>query len=571
MRHRRSVARQAPIRSLRLHVESLEDRRLLAVVSGRHLFYNDSGTAAPLRYDGSDPAINANDDLAIATDKEAYRPGLSFTVNRITNNSKQDNEVRVFGSHVVWQGTGGSDGGTDLEIFWYDGTTITQLTENTAADRFPEVSASGILWERGSGTSQEVIFHDFVSETPLTSNAVFDGNATLIGNRVVWEQGAANAIEIMSWDGLTTTNISQNAVVDRNPQGQGAQTVWVKGSTPAQQVMLHDGTNPAVPVGSSTLAMEDARVSGQYVAWEGFAGTTVNDREIYQYDGTSATRITTNAYPDFDPQVQDEFIVWWAGTFNNFHIYLYDGVTIQQLSTGIRNQFPKIDGQFVVWQGYDGTDNEIFVWDGAQVYQLTDNTADDTNPQISAGHIVWQSQSGPDGTSLEIYEAFVGPEVPSTFANVSSYSKGINGIMVDIAGLPGTLSTSDFSFKLGNNNMPSTWAAAPDTATISIRTGAGVAGSDRVTIVWPDGDIAKTWLQVIVKGNDFAGGFNTNTGLAKSDIFYFASAVGDSGLGNSATQATVNTNDELAARNNPSRCSTTSRSRTCSTTIATAP
>lgn len=110
-------------RSLRLHVESLEDRRLLAVVSGRHLFYNDSGTARAAALDGSDPAINANDDLAIATDKQAYRPGLSFTTNRLTNNATKNNEARVFGSHVVWQSPGGSDGGTNLEIFWYNGVT----------------------------------------------------------------------------------------------------------------------------------------------------------------------------------------------------------------------------------------------------------------------------------------------------------------------------------------------------------------------------------------------------------------------------------------------------------------
>jgi len=534
-----------------LGLELLEERRLLAVVAARHLFYNESGTASPLRYDGNDGAINANDDLAIAPDKAAYRPGLAFTINRLTNNAKPDSDARVLGSNVVWQGQGGTDGGTDYEIFWYDGSTTTQLTENALADRFPEISSLGVMWERGSGTSQEVILHDFISETPLTSNAVFDGNAALIDNRVVWEQGSGNGIEILQWLAGATTNISQNVVVDRNPQGAGANTVWVKGSTPAQEVMFYDGVNPAVPVGSSTRAMEDARVSGQRVVWEGFAGTTSNDREIYLYDGVTADRLTNNGFPDFDPQIEDQNVVWWAGTFNNFHIYFYDGNSIIQLSSGIRNQFPKIHNQHVVWQGYDGNDNEIFLWDGDQVYQITDNTADDTNPQIHGNHIVWQSQSGLDGTSQEIYEAYFGPSGPATFANVSSYSKGINGIMIDIAGLPGGLSNSDFTFKVGNNNTPSTWVAAPDPASISIRTGAGVLGSDRVTIVWPNGAIQKTWLQVIFKGNDAIGGFNTNSGLVSSDIFYFGNAVGDSGLGNSATQATVSVTDELAARNNP--------------------
>src|SRR6185369_11077082 len=41
-------------------------------VVARNLFYNNSGTASPLRYDGANAAINADDDAAIAIDKVAY-------------------------------------------------------------------------------------------------------------------------------------------------------------------------------------------------------------------------------------------------------------------------------------------------------------------------------------------------------------------------------------------------------------------------------------------------------------------------------------------------------------------
>ena len=40
-------------------------------------------------------------------------------------------------------------------------------------------------------------------------------------------------------------------------------------------------------------------------------------------------------------------------------------------------------------------------------------------------------------------------------------------------------------------------------------------------------------------------------GLTLTDVFYFGNAVGDSGLGDTATQATVSVNDALGARNNP--------------------
>lgn len=141
---------------------------------------------------------------------------------------------------------------------------------------------------------------------------------------------------------------------------------------------------------------------------------------------------------------------------------------------------------------------------------------------------------------------------PATFANVSSYTKGINGIMVDISGSHPTITADDFIFRVGCNNTPSTWMTAPPPATVSVRAGAGVGGSDRVTIVWANNAIQKEWLEVMVKSNADTSlpqlaGYPAGVG----DVFFFGNSLGDSGLGNTATKAIVNTTDELAARNNP--------------------
>jgi hypothetical protein len=142
----------------------------------------------------------------------------------------------------------------------------------------------------------------------------------------------------------------------------------------------------------------------------------------------------------------------------------------------------------------------------------------------------------------------------ATFSNITSYTRGINGIMVDFPGAAGTLTVADFTFKMslqtGANNTPSTWAAAPAPVSFSVRAGAGVSGSDRVEIIWANGAIANRWLEVIVEGNDAVGGFNTNTGLSASDIFFFGNRIGDNGTG-TATLAITSATDELAARNNP--------------------
>ena len=64
----------------------------------------------------------------------------------------------------------------------------------------------------------------------------------------------------------------------------------------------------------------------------------------------------------------------------------------------------------------------------------------------------------------------------------------------------GTITAADFQFKVGNNNDPEHWTALAVTPTVSVRPGEGDFGSDRVTIIFPDGAIQKQWLQVTVLG-----------------------------------------------------------------------
>jgi hypothetical protein len=140
------------------------------------------------------------------------------------------------------------------------------------------------------------------------------------------------------------------------------------------------------------------------------------------------------------------------------------------------------------------------------------------------------------------------PGGTADFANYTSYSKGINGIMIDIANLPnnGTgIAANDFSFKVGNNNAPSSWANAATPASVSVRLGAGTNGSDRVTILWADRAIEKQWLQVTVLAN-------ADTGLVANDVFYFGNAIAEvqGFYPTGATVATVLSSDEALIRIN---------------------
>ncbi len=135
------------------------------------------------------------------------------------------------------------------------------------------------------------------------------------------------------------------------------------------------------------------------------------------------------------------------------------------------------------------------------------------------------------------------PEQKATFANYTSYGRGINGVMVDLVGLPdgAVPSADDFVLRVGNSGEPAGWTDAPAPASVTLRRGEGTDGSDRLTLVWPDYAIRNRWLQVTLPADRF--------GLPADDVFYFGNAVGDAG--NSAGDAMVTATDLLLARNNP--------------------
>ena len=136
------------------------------------------------------------------------------------------------------------------------------------------------------------------------------------------------------------------------------------------------------------------------------------------------------------------------------------------------------------------------------------------------------------------------PGQTATFANYTSYSKGINGLFVDIANLGATaLDASDFSFSTGNSSFASGYQPLGIDPEITVRAGAGVNGSDRVSLIFPDGSVTLTWLKVTVKAN-------AATGLSSDDVFYVGNVIGETG--SSSSNTIVNLSDVSLTRTNQS-------------------
>jgi hypothetical protein len=153
-----------------------------------------------------------------------------------------------------------------------------------------------------------------------------------------------------------------------------------------------------------------------------------------------------------------------------------------------------------------------------------------------------------DGAVVPAKRALL-PGQSAALADVTGYSKGLNGVMIDLPALPAgaDLTAGDFAFRAspesGSTEDSPLWFPGPTPSSVTVRRGAGAGGTDRVTLIWPDfvqsapaagQAVANGWLEVTVKSG-------ARTGLAVPDVFYFGNQIGDTG--DSLTASRVNALD----------------------------
>jgi hypothetical protein len=140
--------------------------------------------------------------------------------------------------------------------------------------------------------------------------------------------------------------------------------------------------------------------------------------------------------------------------------------------------------------------------------------------------------SARDAVSVAADKIALLPGQTASFANYSSYTRGLNGIAIDITHLPEAtqINLRDFLFHVGNSSELRIWQVAPQPSSLLVVPGAGEGGSDRILLAWPNASIVNKWLRVTVIASE-------HTGLSQPDTFYFGNAVAETG--NSSANAVV--------------------------------
>jgi len=168
-------------------------------------------------------------------------------------------------------------------------------------------------------------------------------------------------------------------------------------------------------------------------------------------------------------------------------------------------------------------------------------------PSITSAGIFYEGSSFDSASDLDSTSGKT-PLLPgetATFENYHSYSKGINGMVLEVNELPTAPNSSNldqfFEFRIGNSDEVSTWATAPSPTSLTYQTNSPPGGSDFIFLTWADEAIKNVWLEVTFLSN-------STTGFADPAVFYFGNVVGETG--NDTSNAVVNLADVAGTRQN---------------------
>jgi ELWxxDGT repeat protein len=345
--------------------------------------------------------------------------------------------------------------------------------------------------------------------------------------------------------------------VAAEPETRFNNELWKTDGTDGGTVRVKD-INPGTDFASNP---EHLLAAGNRVYFSAFDRTA--GAELWVSDGTE---IGTTRVADLRFDFGSSGAIPWTAVGNRVYFTADDGATGWELySTDgtpagtalVDDVNPGPIGSGARWPTAVGGNIVFWADDGIHGAEPMAAPLAGSPPAAVVGRHVFYNDSAFDGSNpapnaadddaLATDKTALRPGQAASFANVTGYTRGINGLMIDFSGdlpltaLAGIAATLEL--KAGATGDPSQWLDAPGPSQITIRKGAGVGGSDRVTLVWYDGSIRNAWLRVTVRALP-------QSGLSADDTFTFGNLVGETG--DSGANLTVSARDVLDTRLNRS-------------------
>ncbi len=287
--------------------------------------------------------------------------------------------------------------------------SYSQITSDTYYERteFADMEGNTFVWEKQVGTYYDIFYWNGSSEVRITNNDELDQAPRTSNGNVLWANYSNNKWGLNYWNGTSTTNITtgfQTVSSDYyNLSGNNAVFVGQRPGDTYSNVYKYDGSN-LTRITSDQYNVYQCAVDGNNIAWYG------NNR-VYFYDGNSATQVHQSSFSG-NLLISGNNIAWTdkASTYGQSHVYLWNGTSVSVVSSGVMYAYVRdlrLFGDKIGWTGFETsskTDYEIYFYDGTTAKQLTNDSLLEYMGGINEYYAIWYGPKS--GTSASSYEIF---------------------------------------------------------------------------------------------------------------------------------------------------------------------
>ncbi|MFC1479794.1 hypothetical protein ACFL6F_04270, partial [Planctomycetota bacterium] len=303
---------------------------------------------------------------------------------------------KISGKSVVWMGDDG-------EVYMYDGTATTKMTNTTWWENSPDIHAGTAVWAGGSDQS-DIYFYDGETTVLLYNGTMSADEVQLY--RVAGSAGTAGA------QGPPGPQGDQGPKGDKGDKGdtgdagskgdQGIQGIQGVQGIPGDPGDIPDGAISFNQLSEEAITRIYQTVAAgiPYCAWQMDDG---NDTEIMFYNGSSIIQITDNSDSDGIPLISGSMVVWGRSD----GLYMYKNSAVSKIpDTAAVDKLPSISGNKAVWTRSVGTamyEGKLYMYDGASTSIIANNIYVHTQAAIDGDYVVWEHKIDTNKDHDEIY------------------------------------------------------------------------------------------------------------------------------------------------------------------------
>jgi len=256
-------------------------------VDDKNIVSNGGSSFAWLNKDGADYEI-----IYATLSYNGTTP--NFSLDTLTDNSYSETNLDKYYESLVWQCFDGNDN----EIYFYDGSAVVQITNNSIDDILPKVfkvSSTQIIWQQFDGNDYEIFMYDKGITTQITNNNFAEQDLSFINSSCVIYSGFdGNDYEIYRYNKINDTDgktyqLTNNQTDDFYPQYNIGYNLaynysieyfaWVNKNANVLEVQMAI-SDSIFPISQNIINEKSIRATFSQLFWLGDDG----DYEVYSYD-----------------------------------------------------------------------------------------------------------------------------------------------------------------------------------------------------------------------------------------------------------------------------------------------